>query len=187
MRYGEQLNDDPEEHEICNSMAREYRQKKRKEQIHSINRRYSGEENESKFNDHLGELIDNKSIAFSKWISYHEKGEFDFAIQLPDASYIYIDVVGSHMRGNTVMLNCKHKNWKNKMKFLRDEGYAIGYLAFLYENQWRYMRIHRKLPIGDLSLTKGRNKHIKTEKNILNMYPGGYMVNMDFAEDEEDS
>lgn len=152
------LDNDPYEQAIINAMQKEYYKTKRKEKIHSIAKMYSGEVNEQRFNNYIDYLYESGYLQYFKWVSYHSKGEIDFVIQLKDLDTIFIDVIGTHMRGDHIMLNCNSKNYKTKLKAFNGHR---GYLAFELNGEWRFLQVSRHLPKGDIMLGSGRNKHIK--------------------------
>jgi len=150
--------DEQDEQQLIAHLEKYYRKRKRAEKQHSINKMYSGEDNEQMFYNFLGTLLENKIICWCKWLSYHEKTPFDFVVQLPDATYLWFDVVGTHQVSNRTHLNTSGKNYKEKMRSIDGEGY----LAFLIKDMWCFLKITpRYLPKGDISLSPGRKKHMK--------------------------
>lgn len=157
------LQSDELEHEIIHGMRRQYYKNKRKE----AKKQYNGETLEAEFLKYLDEMYDKNIIRYYKWLSKENSinHEFDFETQTPKGMNIYIDVVGTHEREGRFMLNCSHKDYKDKLRYLDGEE---GYLAFLYCGEWRFMRVSRKLPRGDISLHKGRIKHMKKGEFVFN-------------------
>lgn len=192
----EDLDNDPYEQAIIRAMQKDYIRTKRKEKIHSIAHQYNGEVNERRFYNYIDYLYEKCGcIQYFKWTSYHEKGEIDFEIQLKDLETIFFDVVGTHDRNGHVALNCKHKDFKAKLKAF---GSHRGYLAFELNGEWRFLQVSRHLPKGDICMSKGRNKHVKkpgyvfnyegipgntpeSSKNLLNEF-GRNHVNMDVSQ-----
>ena len=163
------LMNDEGEMERVRAAEKAYRKQKRKDKTHSINRQYRGEENETLFRDYLDYLYECGYVQYYKWLSYHEKSEYDFEVQLPNFEVVYIDVVGSYInKSSSIRLNCKHKDYKPKLKILNG---TRGYLAFVFESNWRFIQVSRHLPKGDLTLTSGRNKHIRKASYVM-MNPG---------------
>ena len=77
------------------------------------------------------------AISYPKWLSQeNKKSEFDFKFDKYDNTPVFIDVVGWYYYGNTIRLNTGHKNYYNKLQYIKDQEFYDkgdkGYLAFLY-------------------------------------------------------
>jgi len=171
--YWDELSDDEDEQELCRNAEKAYNRRKRKEHKHSLIKQYSGEKNELLFQKYIDFLYESRYLQYYKWLSYNAKTEYDFIVQLKDGTSIYFDVVGTWDNNGKTMLNCSHKDYKAKLKEIPG---CRGYLAFILNDEWRFIQISRHLPKGDLRLTSGRNKHIKKanfvfmNENILGNY-----------------
>jgi hypothetical protein len=126
----------------------------------------AGLELEFKFCEWILSMTDELGIDAVDWLSQESKAsEFDFVAYGEDRSY-YLDVVGYYPFRDTYRLNTSHKSWHRKLGWLKEFGWRdyVGALAFSFDNgtRWRFLKIHNKLPDGDLLLTEERRKNMMT-------------------------
>lgn len=124
---------------------------------------------EEKFFEWLALNQNELSIDDVEFLSLENKAsEYDFLVLTEDEAY-YFDVVGYYPHGDTYRLNTTHKSWSRKLNWLKEYGIQTktivgGFLAFTFDNgeRWRFYKIHNRLPEGDLTLTKERQKNLLT-------------------------
>ena len=138
---------------------------------------YNGYELEQKFYEWIeeyrgynGEGEKTFEILCLDWMSRVSKGEYDFCMKVcSPRRYILVDIVGTYENDGVLYLNTSHKNWENKLKVIQEPD--EGYLAFLVNGLWRYIRITNDLPAGDIRMTSGRMKHIRTAETVYKCDP----------------
>ena len=92
------------------------------------------------------------SLLSANYTNLHELkivNHLDFKFDKYDNTPVFIDVVGWYYYGNTIRLNTGHKNYYNKLQYIKDQEFYDkgdkGYLAFYIENEWRFVLIKEDL------------------------------------------